>query len=424
MATRRPVRKRKSAWRRTLESSKLEVLLFFVVLALIILLIVFAVKDAKKKRSGGEISPSPVEVAQNTPTQQPPVTEDPKPTEPPATPSPTPSPTPYPIGLCESITTDVYAEPVPGDNWAIDYLMLVNWTHRLKYTGNPENLVRLDEVLTAGFYTIQNPKTVSASSRDFVIETEEDGYDRGNREALIHLNEMCTAYHDATKFGVKVSQTGAYRNYATQDKFWNNRDRSINPPRTIPGNASEHRTGLGFDIWVLDNEKYDYTWFRENCYKYGFILRYPADKKHITGITYEQWHFRYVGAEAAAEMTRLGYCLEEYVAYKNGEPLPTSAEIPPEKPTAPTPTPTPTPEPTPTPVPTKEATPTAEPTKTVTPVTEPTKEATPSVEPTKETSPSPEPTKEVTKEPTSEVTPSQEATPDPWGSQGGSGEGT
>lgn len=420
MATRKPVKKQKSAWRRTLESSKLEVCLFVVILALLIVLVVFAIKDAKKKRSGGEIAPTPYQVAQNTPTQVPPVTEEPSPSPIPDTPTPTPAPTPYPVGLCESVTTDVYAEPVPGDNWKIDYLMLVNWTHRLKYTGDPENLVRLNEVLTASFYTIENPKTVAASSRNFVIETEEDGYDRGNREALIHLNEMCTAYHDSTKNGVKVSQTGAYRNYATQDRFWNNRDRSLNPPKTIPGNASEHRTGLGFDIWVLDGEKYDYTWFRANCYKYGFILRYPSDKTKITGITYEQWHFRYVGVEAATEINQLGYCLEEYVAYKNGEPLPTSANIPPEKASETTPTPTPTNTPTPTVEPTKQATPTEEPTKQATPTEEPTKQATPTEEPTNQTTPSPDPT--VTEEPT--VSPSAEATPDPWGSQGGGGEGT
>ena len=324
MASRYPVRKKKSTLRRLFEAGRVQFILLLIILAVIVGLVVLMLKD-RSKVTPQEKGPSG-EVVKNDPTPETPTSDPfggevttPTPSEEPAT--PTPTPTPYVYGMCDSVTTDVYADPVPGDDWTIDYLMLVNWTHRLKYTGNPENLVRLDAILTADFYTIQNPNTVAASKRDFVVETEEDGYDRGNREALIHLNEMCTAYHDATKFGVKVSQTGAYRNYATQDKFWNNRDKSLNPPKTIPGNASEHRTGLGFDIWVLDSGENDTTWFRENCYKYGYILRYPSDKKKITGVAYEQWHFRYVGAEAAKEIFDLGYCLEEYIAYKNGEDL-------------------------------------------------------------------------------------------------------
>lgn len=293
--------------------------------AIVLLGLGLIIYGAVKLFSGGDDAgpkkptptPDNARVATSTPAPTLPETRDtPTPTP---TDAPTPTPTPKIFGLCDSVTTDVDVVPTEKDNWEIDYLMLVNWDYRLKYTGDPEGLVRLDEVLTADFYTIQNPGSVAEKSRDFVIVKEEDKYDRGNRVALEHLDEMCKAYHAATSNGVKVSQTGAYRNYATQDKFWQNRDKSLNPPRTIPGNASEHRTGLGFDIWVLDGEKYDYKWFRENCFKYGFILRYPSDKKDITGIQYEQWHFRYVGIEAATEMHELGYCLEEYIAYKNGQ---------------------------------------------------------------------------------------------------------
>ena len=300
--------------------------LLVILLVLLIVLIVHMLKgngnDTPDNKPTVTVAPtSAVNKTTATPT---PTSVPEKPTatpEPTATSTPTPLPTPYVYGLCSSVTLDTESTPVEGENWEIDYLMLVNWSHRLKYTGNPENLVRLSEILSADFYTIEEPYTVSESKRNFVIETEEDKYGRGNRVALEHLNEMCTDFHNATGIKIKISQTGAYRNYATQDRFWNKRDKSINPPRTIPGNASEHRTGLGFDIWVLDSGENDTTWFRNNCYKYGFILRYPSDKKKITGIAYEQWHFRYVGAEAAKEIFDLGYCLEEYIAYKNGEDL-------------------------------------------------------------------------------------------------------
>ena len=53
-------------------------------------------------------------------------------------------------------------------------------------------------------------------------------------------------------------------------------------------------------------------WLRENSWKYGFILRYPKDKEEITEISYEPWHFRYVGKEAAEFMYRHNLCLEEF----------------------------------------------------------------------------------------------------------------
>ncbi|MDR1246600.1 MAG: D-alanyl-D-alanine carboxypeptidase family protein, partial [Clostridiales Family XIII bacterium] len=54
-------------------------------------------------------------------------------------------------------------------------------------------------------------------------------------------------------------------------------------------------------------------WLEENAHKYGFILRYPADKTDITEIIYELWHYRYVGIEAAAEIHSQELCLEEYL---------------------------------------------------------------------------------------------------------------
>ena len=317
MATRRPVKKKRSALRRALETSWIEIILLVVVVALIVVLIVIGTSGSKEPAAKETPTPTTA-VAALTQTVKP--TEEAPTSEPDPTATPTPTPSPYPAGLCESVVIDADVEPVAREDWPIDYLMLVNWDYRLKYTGNPEDLIRIDEVLTDSWYKIENPITVAEGSRNYQIQTEEDKYSRGNRVAVGKLNEMCHAYHEATGYGVKISQTGAYRNYATQDRFWQNRDRSINPPRTIPGNASDHRTGLGFDIWVLDNEQYDYAWFRANCFKYGFILRYPSDKTAITGITYEQWHFRYVGVEAATEMHDLNMCLEEYVEYKNSQP--------------------------------------------------------------------------------------------------------
>ncbi|MBP3505648.1 MAG: M15 family metallopeptidase [Lachnospiraceae bacterium] len=82
----------------------------------------------------------------------------------------------------------------------------------------------------------------------------------------------------------------------------------------LPG-TSEHQLGIAVDI-NADKSKCSnedvYAWLAENAYKYGFILRYPPGKQEIIGTSYEPWHYRYVGIEAAYEINERGICLEEY----------------------------------------------------------------------------------------------------------------
>ena len=86
----------------------------------------------------------------------------------------------------------------------------------------------------------------------------------------------------------------------------------------VPG-TSEHQLGLALDIIVEYEEDSTQTWqwLKDNCWRYGFILRYPEDKSEITGIDYEPWHFRYVGAEAAKQIMEQGITLEEYLEEKD-----------------------------------------------------------------------------------------------------------
>ena len=83
-----------------------------------------------------------------------------------------------------------------------------------------------------------------------------------------------------------------------------------------PG-SSEHHTGLAFDVAITGESSFGATkqsvWLKENCWEYGFIIRYPADKTAITGISYEPWHIRYVGTEHSIIMRNENLCLEEYI---------------------------------------------------------------------------------------------------------------
>ena len=83
----------------------------------------------------------------------------------------------------------------------------------------------------------------------------------------------------------------------------------------LPG-TSEHELGLAVDINadnVNSTGQEVYDWLLQNAWRYGFIQRYPADKTDITGISNEPWHYRYVGREAAEDITEQGLCLEEYL---------------------------------------------------------------------------------------------------------------
>lgn len=73
--------------------------------------------------------------------------------------------------------------------------------------------------------------------------------------------------------------------------------------------TSEHQLGLSVDLVG----KTINDWLAQHCWEYGFILRYPQGKQHITGITNEPWHFRYVGTAVSMDMKDSGLCLEEYL---------------------------------------------------------------------------------------------------------------
>ena len=90
--------------------------------------------------------------------------------------------------------------------------------------------------------------------------------------------------------------------------------------------TSEHNLGLAADIvsadWYKTNSDLTdafektphFTWLQQHCADYGFILRYPRGKERVTGVTYEPWHYRYVGEQAAKAIMDSGLTLEEYSA--------------------------------------------------------------------------------------------------------------
>ncbi|MFE6964671.1 M15 family metallopeptidase [Agromyces sp. NPDC057679] len=119
-----------------------------------------------------------------------------------------------------------------------------------------------------------------------------------------------------------LASNSAFRSYETQVELYGDGS----DPTTAPPGHSEHQTGLAMDIgteggcsFECMDDSAEGEWIRANGYRFGFILRYPADKVEITGYPHESWHFRYVGVELATEMHERGVTtLEEFFGVQGG----------------------------------------------------------------------------------------------------------
>ena len=139
------------------------------------------------------------------------------------------------------------------------------------------------------------------------------------KEAKYYFEKMAS---DAKKKGYNIIAVSTYRSYNYQDKLYNNyvKEKGIYYADMASARAghSEHQTGLAVDVAdnSLDYDNFDKTkefkWIINNAHKYGFILRYPIAKFHITGFKYEPWHYRYVGTSVATYIYENKITLEEY----------------------------------------------------------------------------------------------------------------
>ncbi len=143
-----------------------------------------------------------------------------------------------------------------------------------------------------------------------------------HRTAAAQLQRLLSALN-ARDAIVPVS---GYRSHDEQVQLWADSLRDNGPAFTEtyvarPG-CSEHETGLAIDLGEnvpdLDFIRPSFPdsgicgAFRRLAPEFGFILRYPQGKEAVTGIGYEPWHFRYVGAACAKELARSGQTLDEY----------------------------------------------------------------------------------------------------------------
>ena len=148
-------------------------------------------------------------------------------------------------------------------------------------------------------------------------------------------------FEAAEQEGIRLYVKSAYRSYKTQSYMHYNRVESMgyDDGYVQSAGASEHQSGLSIDVVNKEwsdkklNKQFAETeagkWLASNCYRFGFIIRYPAgEKEAITGIAYEPWHLRFVGIEVATYMTQKGLTLEEFTEeWQNYVENPSAMEI-------------------------------------------------------------------------------------------------
>mgnify|MGYP000771284117 CR=1 FL=1 len=183
-------------------------------------------------------------------------------------------------------------------------MILVNRTHKM-----PED------------YPVKTKECGSATAINKTLQTEA-------AEAFLSMQAA------AARDGVDVRMQSGYRSVSYQKKLYDNKTQYyrnkglseaaarekaaaiVNPP-----GCSEHNCGLAADLNSPEHTGLDegfektaaFRWLCEHAGDYGFILRYPKDAEDKTEIIYEPWHWRYVGVEAAKDITAKGVTLEEYL---------------------------------------------------------------------------------------------------------------
>lgn len=227
-----------------------------------------------------------------------------------STPEPEPEPVSYEERVGKEYKIDIteYLQYIEPEN-ENEFVFLVNPTHTLAADYVPDDLTDCGHTRQDGRAVQKMRLNAAKALQAFLAEG-----------ALNGVNN--------------VTVTSAYRSYDYQNYLFNlyceqHRHKFATREEceayvltfsTKPG-TSEHQSGLCCDMHNIGSAEVSFAkkpeakWLAENCYRFGFILRYPEDKTDITGITYEPWHFRFVGRESATKMHENGMCLEEYIEH-------------------------------------------------------------------------------------------------------------
>lgn len=249
------------------------------------------------------------------------------------------------------------------DNSTLDYLLTINYNNKIaslinekyfleknikkyiNYLNENDNLKDVVAIINVNsnneWYT--NTKKTDLSKNDLILTNKfnylestynsdnmikvSNQYSYGDNQWLKSsaYDAFLNMFNDAKKEGLTLIINSSFRSYEDQGEIYNQFESSRGDEYADKFAAragySEHQTGLAVDIQTYNStgstfEEFDeFKWLQKNAHKYGFILRYPKDKKYLTGYEYESWHYRYVGIEVATYIHENNITFDEYYAY-------------------------------------------------------------------------------------------------------------
>lgn len=211
------------------------------------------------------------------------------------------------------------------DNSDMDYTDIITFVNIGLDNEHYTNVIDVDKqddilVLVNKYHKLSSdyvPSDLEILSSKYAVGTQ-----KLRKEAKDKFMEMCDA---AKEDGINIKAGSTYRSYSYQQGLYNryvNRDGKKEADRySARAGYSEHQTGLAIDILngkneFIDEDNKEYDWLVNNCYKFGYILRYTKEDEAITGYQFESWHFRYVGTDVAMVIKDTGLTYDEYMARK------------------------------------------------------------------------------------------------------------
>ena len=184
---------------------------------------------------------------------------------------------------------------------------LTDWKYEVVSRDKPKK-EKIEVELAETYDHFLVDKRIKEPLEEMILAAREEGLD------II----ICSAHRTADKqWNLIKNSVQNFKNHgdSTREAYWKTL-KEINQP-----GESEHETGLAVDLVGRSHQLLNYAqsrtpdakWLKENCARFGFILRYPEGKEDITKISFESWHFRYVGVEVAEYIMEKEITLEEFL---------------------------------------------------------------------------------------------------------------
>ncbi|CCH97883.1 MAG: D-alanyl-D-alanine carboxypeptidase family protein [Microcystis flos-aquae DF17] len=147
----------------------------------------------------------------------------------------------------------------------------------------------------------------------------QDEYQRFERIAPETALALMKLIYAAREDRVWIIPVSGFRTIAHQDQLWQSQIQRQGSPEaaakiSAPPGYSEHHTGYALDLTdgnlkARDDITYKFAetdafkWLTLHAKEFGFELSFP--KNNSQGVSYEPWHWRFVGSATAQEIFRV-----------------------------------------------------------------------------------------------------------------------